>query len=99
MLRLNQIIRNLFIRVEGLLYQFFSFFKNLFGWLIQLFSFLGRVLGFRNEVQSLEVTKDEPKITAKASPNMPPTATTTRRRPDPKMEDFLKMARQVKISK
>lgn len=99
MLRLTQIIRNSFIRVEGWLYQFFSFFKNLFGWLIQLFSFLGRVLGFTNEVQSLELTEDEPKITAKASQDMPPTTSTTRRRPDPKMEDFLKMARQVKISK
>lgn len=99
MLRLNQIFRNSFIRVEGLLYQFFGFFKNLFGWLIQRLSFLGRVLGFANEVQSLELTEDEPKIPAKASTNMPPTASTTRRRPDPKMEDFLKMARQVKTSK
>lgn len=96
MLRLTQIIQNSFIRVEGWLYQFFSFFKNLFGRLIQLLSFIGRLLGFTNEVQSLELNEDEPKIPTKASPNIPPTTSTTRRRPDPKMEDFLKMARQVK---
>lgn len=96
MLRLTQIIQSLFIRVEGWLYQFFGLFKKLFGWLIQLFGFLGRVLGFTNEVQSLELTEDKPKIPAKAPSNVPPTASTTRRRPDAKMADFLKMARQVK---
>lgn len=96
MLRLTQIIQNLFIRAEGWLYQFFGLFKKLFSLLIQLFGFLGRVLGFTNEVQSLELSEDKPKIPTKASPDVPPTASTTRRRPDPKMEDFLKMARQVK---
>lgn len=99
MSRLTQITQNSFIRLQGWLDQFFNFLKKLFGWLNQFFSFFAKVLGFTNEVQSLEPTGDEAKIPAKASQDMPPTASTTRRRPDSKMADFLKMAQQTKTSK
>lgn len=99
MSRLTQITQNSFIRFEGWLYQFFDFLKKLFGWLNQFTSFLGKLLGFTNEVQSLNPAEDQPKIPSKAAQDLPTVASTTRRRPDSKMEDFLKMAQQTKTSK
>ncbi|RAM49655.1 threonine dehydratase [Mastigocladus laminosus UU774] len=96
---LTQIIRNLYIRLEGLLYQFFGLIKNIFS---QVFGFLGRIFGFSNSgyfletndatsiksSQNKQVTEPEPKTTPEPSP-------TARRRPDPKMDYFRKMAQEV----
>lgn len=104
MYRLNQTIRNLFIRLEGLLYQFFGFFGKLFGWLNQLFLFLGGILGFKSpdfledEVQSVKPDKAEP-VAASTPEYSPPATSTTRRRPDANMDYYLKMARQEKNSR
>ncbi|PLZ27507.1 threonine dehydratase, partial [Fischerella thermalis WC341] len=48
---LMQIIRNFFIRLEGLLYQFFSLMRNIFS---QIFGFLARIFGFSNPGYFLE---------------------------------------------
>lgn len=100
MSRLTQFIQNLFIRLEGLLNQFFG---TIFGGLNQFFSFLGQLLGFTNpqdyledEVQSLKRTEEKP---TKSLQDVPSTDSTTRRRPDAKMQDFLKMAQQAKTLK
>ncbi|PMB20354.1 threonine dehydratase [Fischerella thermalis CCMEE 5198] len=96
---LMQIIRNFFIRLEGLLYQFFSLIKNIFS---QIFGFLARIFGFSNpgyflesddantikSSQSQQVSEPKSKIT-------PEPTITARRRPDPKMDYFRKMAQEV----
>lgn len=99
---LTQLIQNSFIRIEGWLNQFF---RTIFGWLNQFFSFLGKLLGFtspqdylEDQVQSLKLTEDKPDKPTKASVDAPADST-TRRRPDAKMQDFLKMAQQAKTSK
>lgn len=109
MSRLPQIVRNSFIRLEGLLYQFFNLFKTIFGWLNQLFGFFAKLLGFTDsqywleeEGKSSKSTKVEPDTPAKAPQESPPAPATsaTRRRPDSKkMEEFLKMAQQAKTSR
>jgi len=110
MSRLPQIVRNSFIRFEGLLYQFFNLFKTIFGWLYQLFGFFAKLLGFTDSQywletdvgQSSKSPKVEPDTPAKAPQESPPApaTSTTRRRPDSKkMEEFLKMAQQAKTSR
>ena len=107
MSRLNQIIRNSYIRLEGLLYQVFGFFNKLLGWLNQGFKFLGKLLGFTSsqylvetdETQAIKAAKAEPELTAAAPQSSPSAASTTRRRPDPSMDYFLKMAQQEKKGK
>ncbi|KOP22991.1 threonine dehydratase [Hapalosiphon sp. MRB220] len=96
---LMQIIRNLFIRLEALFSQFFGAIKNIFS---QVFGFLAGIFGFskpgyfleNNEAtsikssQSKQITEPEPKTT-------PEPSITARRRPDPKMDYFRKMAEDV----
>ncbi|MGJ5676191.1 MAG: threonine dehydratase [Nostochopsis sp.] len=96
---LTQIIRNFFIRLEALLYQFFGLIRNIFS---QVFGFLARIFGFsktgyfleNNDAtsikssQSKQITQPEPKTA-------PEPSITTRRRPDPKMDYFRKMAEEV----
>ena len=102
MYRLTQIIRNSYIRIEGLIYQIF---RNLFGWLNQLFNFLSKLLGFTSpqylleETQEVKPAKAEPVVAASAPQDSPPAASVTRRRPDANMEYFLKLAQPEKKSK
>ena len=106
MSRLNQIIRNLYIRLEGLVYQVFGVFNKLFGWLNQGFKFLGKLFGFSSsqylvetdEAQAIKAAT-EPELTAAAPQSSPAAASTTRRRPDPSMDYYLKMAQKEKKGK
>ena len=106
MSRLIQIARNLFIRLEGLLYQFFGLFKKLFSWINQLFNFLSKLLGIaesqyllEDEPQRIKAAEAEPKMPEAAPQYSPPAASSTRRRPDTSMDYFLNLARQTKTSK
>jgi hypothetical protein len=103
MYRLIQIIRNSFIRLEGLLYQVFGFFGKFLGWLNQRFNFLSQLLGFtesqyftENEAQATKPNKALPDMSAEAPQSSPPAANATRRRPDTNMDYYLKLARQEK---
>ncbi|WP_026734708.1 hypothetical protein [Fischerella sp. PCC 9605] len=97
-----QIIRNSFIRLEGFLYQLFGFIKNLFS---QIFGFLAKIFGFSKSgyfLENNEATSTKPsniqqstKIEPKTTPQAP---TTIRRRPDPKMDYFRKMAQDLNKS-
>ncbi len=103
MFRLNQTIRNLFIRLEG----FVSIvLRTFFGFFSQLFSLLSKLLGFSqseyfvesNEVQGKKSAKTQ-ELTETASAKATVAPATTRRRPDAKTDDyFLNMAKQVKKS-
>ncbi len=101
MYRLTQIIRNSYIRIEGLLYQIF---RNVFGSLNQLFNFLSKLLGFASpqylpeEAQKVKPVT-EPVVAASAPQNSPPTTSDPRRRPDASMDYFLKMAQPKKRPK
>lgn len=103
MSRLIQIIRNSFIRLEGLIYQIFGFFSKLFG---QLFNFLSKVFGFtesqyflEDSPQGIKPSEAKPDVAASAPQNEPNSEGTTRRRPDANMDYYLKLARQEKTSK
>ncbi|MGI8504264.1 MAG: threonine dehydratase [Hassallia sp.] len=99
MFRVTQIFRNLFLRLEGLLYQFFGFIKKLFN---QVFAFFTKLFGFSQSEYYLESdeaqgikgnyikqpTATEPEISS-------PARVSNRRRPDPKMEYYRNLARQV----
>lgn len=106
MSRLIQIARNSFIRLEGLLYQFFGLFKKLFSWSNQLFNFLSKLLGIaesqyllEDQPQPIKQAEAEPKMPEATPQYSPPAAIATRRRPDTNMDYFLKLARQTKNSK
>ena len=102
MYRLTQIIRNSYIRIEGLIYQIFT---NLFRLLNQLFNFLSKLLGFASprylpeETQEIKPAKVEPVTATSARQDSPPTTSDTRRRPDASMDYFLKMAQPKKRPK
>lgn len=102
MYRLTQIIRNSYIRIEGLISQLF---RTLFGSLNQLFNFLGRLLGFASpqylpeETQEVKPAKAEPVVAASDPQDSPPAASASRRRPDASMDYFLKMAQPKKMPK
>lgn len=101
MYRLTQIIRNSYIRIEGLIYQIFT---NLFKLLNQLFNFLSKLLGFASPQYLPEETqqkpdKVEPVMATSACQESPPTDSVTRRRPDASMDYFLKMAQPKKKPK
>lgn len=65
MSRLIQIIRNTFIRLEGLLYRIFGFLGQLFSWLLRQLSFLGKLLGL-GESQYLQEDEAQRPQPAKA---------------------------------
>lgn len=108
MSRLNQIIRNSFIRFEGWLYQFANFLKNIFGWLSRLFSFLAQISGFSKLQYFLEgdeatgikraESESKPKISTPPAPpaSVSSPANANRRRPDASMEYYRKLAQQQK---
>lgn len=103
MFSISQLLRNSWIRFEGILYQIFGFLRKIFS---QLFSFLASLFGFSKpgyflesdeattikRSQSDEPTQTQPKVTPSASVANP------RRRPDPKMDYFRKMAQDIKKS-
>ncbi|WP_315789128.1 threonine dehydratase [Fischerella sp. JS2] len=96
---LMQIMRNFFIRLEGLLYQFFGLIRNIFS---QVFGFLARIFGFSNTGYFLESddantikSSQNKQVTEPESKMTPEPAITARRRPDPKMDYFRKMAQEV----
>lgn len=100
MLRLIQVMRNLFIRFEGFLtYQL----RKLFGFFAQIFGFFGNLFGFTQESQYL--IEDQPQNIKQVETKQPAeTATSsdtafTRRRPDAKMDYYLKLAQPKKTSK
>jgi len=103
MLRLNQIVRNFFIRLEAL---FSVVFRTFFGFLSQFLGLLGKLFGFSkseyfvesNERQDTKSVKAQ-ELTATESVKAPEAISTTRRRPNGKTDDyFLNMAKQVKKS-
>lgn len=97
MSRLTQILRNLFLRLEGLFgvvfTSFFSLVKNLFGPVTKL-------LGFSQSDYFLETDAEQgikQAATQQTIAKTPETPATKRRRPNAKMDDyFLNMARDVK---
>lgn len=106
MSRLIQIIRNTFIRLEGLLYRIFGFVGQLFSWLFRQLSFLGKLLGLgesqylqEDEAQRPQAAKAELDVSAPEPQSTPLTDSSTRRRPDASMDYFLKLAQQRKTAK
>lgn len=103
MFSIVQFLRNSYIRLEGLLYQLFSFVRNLF---VQIFSFLAKLFGFSkigyflesDEATSLKSNQKQQEIATqpKVTPEVP--VTSRRRRPDPNMDYFRKMAQEVNKS-
>jgi len=101
MLRLPQIIRNLFLRFEGLfgvLFQSVSnFFGNIFGFFAQMFGFTSSGYFLESdEVQGIKQASAKQPI-EKVQDNTAKTPTTDNRRPNAKLDDYyLNMARDVK---
>jgi hypothetical protein len=101
MSRPTQIIRNLFLRIEGL---FGVVFKTLFSFVRNFFGFFAKLFGLTtpdyflesDEAQGIKQALDKKPIEA-AQVNTPKAPATTFRRPNAKMDDyFLNMAREVK---
>ncbi|MEH2224446.1 threonine dehydratase [Nostoc sp.] len=101
MLRLTQIIRNLFLRIEGLFGVLFQSISNFFG---NLFGFFGKLFGFSesgyflesDRVQDLKQTSAKQPIETNRD-NIAKIPTTNRRRSNAKLDDYyLNMARDVK---
>jgi hypothetical protein len=102
MFRLSQIIRNSFIRLQG----FLSYrFRQFFAFLYQIFGFLRNLMGFTASPYFLEdeaqgIKQSETKQPVEAEPTKaPPAPATTRRRPDAKMDYYLKLAQPKKTSR
>jgi hypothetical protein len=101
MFRLTQIIRNSFIRLQG----FLSYrLRQFFAFLYQLFSFFSKIFGFTESAYFLEDKaqniKAETKQQAEAELAQAPSApAATRRRPDAKMDYYLKLAQPKKTSR
>ncbi|ARV59332.1 threonine dehydratase [Nostocales cyanobacterium HT-58-2] len=104
MSRLTQIIQNFLIRLEG----FFSVvFRNIFNFFGNIFGFLGKLFGFSSNsgyflesdaAQSIKraTTQQSTEAESAKAPDIP--ATNRRRRPNPQMDYYLKMAKEVKKS-
>ncbi|MDZ8096507.1 MAG: threonine dehydratase [Nostoc sp. DedQUE05] len=101
MLRLTQIIRNLFLRLEGLFGVLFQSISNFFG---NLFGFFGKLFGFSESGYFLE--SDRVQDVNQASTKQPietnrdnttKIPAPNRRRSNAKLDDYyLNMARDVK---
>jgi hypothetical protein len=98
--RLIQIIRNLFIRLEGfisvLFKSFLSFIGNIFGFFAKLFGFTSSSYYLESDAaQTINRVSDEQPIKA-AQNNTAETPTITRRRSKAKVDDYyLNLARDV----
>ncbi|ALF54015.1 threonine dehydratase [Nostoc piscinale CENA21] len=97
--RLIQILRNVFIRLEG---YFSVFFKAIFGFFGSIFGFFGKVFGFNSSgyylesdaAQTIKRVSEEPAKTEQKTTSETPSF--SRRRSQKKVEDYyLKMARDV----
>jgi hypothetical protein len=103
MLRLTQIIRNLYLRLEGWLG---VVFKNVLGVIRNVLGFFARLFGFTKAEYFLEsdestgINRNTAKEPKESEQNKTPeTPTPNRRRPQGKMDDYyLNMARDVKKS-
>lgn len=102
MLRLQQIIQNLFIRLEGFLYRIFGFFRQIFDFFSQRVILLLQFLGLtksgyflEDEVKDIKPTQTTQTQTQSQKAE---SATNNRRRPDAKMDYYLNMVRQTKDS-
>ncbi|MEH2124007.1 threonine dehydratase [Nostoc sp.] len=101
MLRLTQIIRNLFLRFEGLFGVLFQSISNFFG---NLFGFFGKLFGFSQSGYFLESDRAQDVKQASAKQpietnrdNIAKIPATNRRRSNAKLDDYyLNMARDVK---
>lgn len=104
--RLQQLIQNSFIRLEGLLYQIFGFIRKIFGLLYQRLLVLLQALGFSNasyyvegDRQTSTESADNNSIAAIEPAKAEPSFTPNRRRPDPQMEYYRNLAGQVNSTK
>ncbi|MEH1893453.1 threonine dehydratase [Nostoc sp.] len=101
MFRLTQIVRNLFLRLQGLFGVLFQSVSNFVG---NLFGFFTKLFGFTKSDYFLESDQGQGIKQASAKEpietnrdNTAKIPTTTRRRPNAKIDDyFLNMARDVK---
>ncbi|MDZ8056392.1 MAG: threonine dehydratase [Aulosira sp. ZfuVER01] len=102
MFRLTQIIRNLYLRIEGfvsvILRNIANFFKNFFGFFANLFGLTesGYFLE-SDQAQSTKRVETQQKIESKPDITTENTAT-KRRRSNAKMDYYLNMARDIKKS-
>ncbi|OUL24929.1 threonine dehydratase [Nostoc sp. RF31YmG] len=102
MLRFTQIIRNLYLRIEGfvsvVLRNIANFFKNFFGFFANLFGLTesGYFLE-SDQAQTLKRAETQEKIETKQD-SISETSATNRRRSNAKMDYYLKMAREIKKS-
>ncbi|BAY13312.1 threonine dehydratase [Calothrix sp. NIES-2098] len=102
MSRLTQIIQNLYLRIEGFLSVVFrniaNFFKSFFGFFANLFGLTesGYFLE-SDQAQTLKRVETQQKIETKQD-SIIDTPASKRRRANAKMDDYLKMAREIKKS-
>ncbi|OUL30416.1 threonine dehydratase [Nostoc sp. T09] len=102
MFRVTQIIRNLYLRIEGfvsvVLRNIANFFKNFFGFFANLFGLTesGYFLD-SDQAQTLKRSETQEKIESKQDITTENTAT-NRRRSNAKMDYYIKMARDIKKS-
>ncbi|MBD2773689.1 threonine dehydratase [Iningainema tapete] len=99
MSRLNQIIQNSFLRLQGffsvIFRQISSFFGNVFGLFAKLFGFSTSEYYLESE-QAQTIKRAQAQLNETESVN-PEVSTTTRRRPKIKTDDYyLNMAKDVK---
>jgi hypothetical protein len=99
MVRLTQILRNSFLRVEGFFSVIFKFLanlaKNFFGFFANIFG-LTRTGYFLESDEAQGVKQASAKQSIETQDTTPVTPT-TRRRPNAKIEDYyINMAREVK---
>ncbi|MBU7584769.1 MAG: threonine dehydratase [Nostoc sp. TH1S01] len=98
--RLIQIIRNFFIRIEGLLSVvfkgIFSFFSSIFGFFAKIFGFDSSGYFLESDAaQTIKRGSEEPPVKTEPKTTLE-TPTFTRRRSKNKVEDYyLNMAREV----
>lgn len=100
MSRLTQILRNSYIRLEAFLSVVFKNFFNLFR---SVFGFFGKTFGFSNsqyflepdQAQGVKRTTTQPSVEESRSTKAPEVSTTARRRPNPQMDYYRKMAQEV----
>ncbi|WP_375514324.1 threonine dehydratase [uncultured Nostoc sp.] len=101
MFRLTQTVRNLFLRLQGLLSVLFKSVSNFVG---NFFGLFAKLFGFTKSDYFLESNQEQGIKQASAKEpietnqdNTPKISATTRRRPNAKIDDyFLNMARDVK---
>ncbi|BAY43283.1 hypothetical protein SAMD00079811_08620 [Scytonema sp. HK-05] len=104
MSRLTQILQNSFIRLAA----FFSVvFRNIFNFLGNVFGFFGKLFGLSNSgsgyflepdsAQGIKRETTQEKIEAEVTKALE-TPTAYRRRPNPQMDYYRKMAQEVKKS-